>query len=412
MTRRPVSADVRRVPIAGFVTVSGLAALTPLLAIPSITHHVGAVGWGAVAIGQAVGTFTMVVVTFGWSTTGSTTAALTQPGDRPSLYRESVYSRLVIAAFALPLSCVICVLIAPADHRAVVLLTCLGFGIWGLSPTWYYTGTGQASRVAAYETLPKLAAALGCVLSLQFVHSALVYGACFLGAGCISSVVSAFRIVGRLPWSPPSELRAHLQGNATLTVGRVVAGGFSTLAVPLVAGVSPSAVPLFAAAERFRSFAWMGINSVSMAFQGWIGGNGPGEPMRKRQRRALLATTGTGVIAGLGLAIGLPAVDQWIFSGEVEVPALLATVAGGTTAVVAVSISLTFHYLGPAKDGRTVLLGALAGSVIGVPAIALLAARAGARGASIGVLIAEVAVLSVLVIGARRAAGVEAERSK
>ena len=394
----------RRVPIrrlASFAALPAVAALTPLLAIPAITSSLGSAGWAAIAVGQAVGTLAMMIISYGWGTTGPSEIPKRSPAERADLYRTSFASRLLVAIPAVPLAACAAAWLATAEFRAASVITSVGFAIWGLSPTWYFVGAGRPIMIAAYETLPKLAAATISAVWLLLTPSSTAYGACFLVAGLASAVTAAARIGGVARWRVRG-IREHLITNASITGARILGASFTTLSVPMVSIVQPGAVPVFAAVERFRNFAWMAVNAVAMALQGWAAEEPDAETSRGRRRTALAVTLSAGCLAGVSVAIGLPVLDSWVFSGQVVIPWDVAATTGATIAIVSASLSLTFHFLGPMGAGRPILLANVAGAIVGTPALLVFSTYGGALGAACAVLLAEAVVMAFLAWGKRR----------
>lgn len=387
--------------IASFATLPAIAALTPMLVIPSLTASLGASGWAAIAVGQAVGTFAMTVTVFGWATTGPSELPRLSEQQRVVRYRTSLVSRILVAALVVPAAGLATGFLVSPEFRGPAALTTVAFGCWGLGPTWYFIGTNRPGRIAAFEMLPKLTAAIVTVIWLAMDDSAYAYPLTYLVAALGSSALAAFRICGLSAWRHVPGVRDHLRENFSITGARVVGSTFTTLSIPLVSAVNPAAVPAFAAVERARSFMWMAVNAVSAALQGWTAEDLSTTGSARRRRIAFGVTVSVGLGAGVLLALGLPIVDRWLFSDKIPISSVLALTSGATMVAVAASISLTYHFLGPSGRGRVIFMASVLGASVGVPAILISSYFWGSLGAATGVLLSELVVVAALACGAR-----------
>lgn len=386
--------------IGAFAALPALGAVTPLVALPALTAALGASGWASIAIGQAVGTFAMLIVGWGWAATGPPQVPSLSRRERAQLYTASVVSRVAAVVVAAPIAGAVSMAMADSI-RLSSAITAVGFTLWGLVPSWFFVGTGEPVRIAVYETVPKLLSAVATIAWLKVDRNPNAYGLCAIFFAVLSCSIAAIRIGERPTRATVRAAKRHLYENLRIVGARTIGSSFTTLSIPLAALTAPEVVAQFAGAERFRSFMWMATNSVSTALVGWAFEPGQADGGRHRRLIALRLTAVAGACAGAGLALFLPICDTWLFSGSVTISPGLALVTGTTTAVVAVSISLTYHFLAPTGDGKTIIRGATTGAAVGVPMILLLS-RLGPTGSAVGVLAAETASMLVLAIRVRR----------
>lgn len=399
--------DLTQIPlrrVSAFAALPILASITPFIVIPSITHRLGSAGWAALAIGQSVGAFATMIVRFGWAVTGPSEIAPLDRTERVSRYRTSVVCQALAALPTLPLAALFAYLVAPRAFAGASAMTAIAFGLWGFSPTWFFVGIGRPSLIAVFETIPRLAAASSCVVWLERAPSDLAYPICFGVAAIIAFGSAAVLVGGRPPWKGIAGVTEHFRLNALIMGSQIVASSFNTLSVPLLAIVGPAAVPAFAGVERFRALLWSASNSVASAVQGWIFEIHDSALRLHRKRIALMLTSLAGCIAGFALTVALPYADRWIFSNAVRIPVGLAVTTGLSVAVVAVAMSLIFHYLAPDGRGRSVLFSACLGAVAGLPLILILGHLWGAQGGATGVLVSEAASALWLVYRVQRPA--------
>jgi hypothetical protein len=113
-----------------------------------------------------------------------------------------------------------------------------------------------------------------------------------------------------------------------------------------------------------------------------------------------------GVASGVAFALLVPWVSGLLFAGTVRVEPPLGALAGGVIALVCVSRATGPLALVRYERVHAITVSALAAALVGVPAICLLAATAGAPGALVGEMAAEITAISiqvgVLVVAMRR----------
>jgi hypothetical protein len=383
---RPLRA-LRRVFL--FAGIPALGAISPLIVLPALTHALGAPGWASLAVGQSVGAFGALLVNWGWNVEGPSLAAGAAPDDRASLYSASLRSRVLSSVFALPIAMVIAFLVAPSfkDSAAVMAaVVCLS----GASPSWFYIGIGSPIRLACFDALPRIGAALVAAPLLLVFPSEWVYPLLLLTVTVTSLAVSTRLLSGRLLHLPGGPDVATARRRLMLVMSGLVSSGYTSLAIPLVAIVSPGAVSTFAAASRFQGFGTLGLGAVTNAAQSWVSAHGATEAHLARRRVTALAANGfAGLVAGIALALGLPVASRLLFSGTVEMSAESAVLVGAIVFMIAVSMSTTYHLLVPTGRMHTVAVSGFATSAVGVPLLLVLAAVWGSNGALIAILVAE-----------------------
>jgi len=176
------------------------------------------------------------------------------------------------------------------------------------------------------------------------------------------------------------------------------------LPVILVAGVaSVSQVALFAGGDRLARMALSGAAPIPNMFQRWVGAAPRRADRLKRAFRAVGVNLGLGIALGLAFLWGAPLAAQFVFSGTVSIALLDAAILAGMIAVVVVSRSVGGIALVAAGGQMGLLTSAIAGAVVGLPLISTLALAGGATGAFLGVLLSELAVLTVQTFAVARA---------
>lgn len=384
---------VRR--ILAFISLSGVAALTPLIVIPALTSEFGARGFASLALGQALGTFAATFAMFGWGVAGPSRVAAAEPCDHDRIYTLSLQTRALVFVVVAPLACVVSAWLSSPGFRWSASLACLGFAVWAFAPTWFLVGRGLPGAVGRYETFPRFIAAVAAMVLVLWTGSAWAFGAAFLAAGCLVGAVATRQFAMWSKRSKWSESRVYLRENLPLAASSLVSSSYTSLALPLVSIADRPAAATYAGIDRFRSLCWMGTFAVANAFRAWAISADPAVS-RRRARVALLTTTLAGSALAAVVAILVATADGLIFSGEIEVGVAAAVLLFLTMAIVSLEISLTFHYLAPRRLNSQIFSATILGACVGLPSIFILASSFGADGALAGALAAELIACGLL----------------
>lgn len=392
--------------LAGFVMLPALNALAPLLVLPIITGHLGVDAWVGVAIAQSVGAGGAVLVELGWGLTGTQRVARQQRDNRLHLIALSTITKIIVFVPAALGSAVVVTALAPQDTAACVVIAIAGC-ITSFCPTWVYIGLGRASLILLFDTVPRtlgLLVAAGAVIATGSLWG-------FALPVLISSIVSAS--AGHIALGIRSRhFRAHprrrilvaMRAQGSALTGRALSALYIALPVTLVGAVATvSEVAVFSAVERLQRMLLTGLQALPNAIQGWVGSAGDPQERRKRALTAVWANGGTGIVAGAVAALILPPASRILFSGVADIPAELAALSGLLIAIV--SFSRATGGIALVTVGRidAIAWSALAGAVVGIPAILLLAGAFGAAGGLLGEISAELVVLSVQSVALARA---------
>lgn len=362
----------------GFVGLPLLGAVVPIVVIPAVTSVLGVRGWAALATGQAIGTFGAAVIYWGWTIAGPQALARSDVARRGAIYAASIISRVIVAALVVPASGLVAYWIC-RDHQGPAAVTAIGTSIWGLSTSWYFVGIGSPGRIAMADALPRNLAFLAGAVTLLFVPSGMAFALPFVAVGAVSLAITNVAVSGRWSREAFREGVAHLRGNVSITGYGVAAIGYMALAIPLSSVAGPAVTAAFAAGDRIRGAATVGLNSICSAFQGWIFERGE-QVVARRQRIALLVTAAAGVGAGVVIAVALPWLDSFLLSGTAQIEVAAAVAFGVIAALMAVNFSLVSHFVVPSGRRRPVVEAALLASVLAVAGVPPMAHAAGASG--------------------------------
>lgn len=316
--------------LALFVSIPLLNGLSTLLAIPAVTQSFGAQGWEAIAIGFAIGAAAAIVIELGWGVVGPLRVARARTAAHGTAYLWSLKARIIVLVPAASLAAVVTALLVP-HYRLEASAMSVAAALVGLSPTWFFTGTGQPARILLADSLPRIAAVATSVLALHLGLPLLVYPSLLVVAGAISPAV------GWLFVRRASERGPRLSLRRTLVLIRLqlgVLGGRAALAlytstpISLVALAAPGSLAVYSAADRLMRSGLQFLNSVNLQLTGWVGRKSSRAERDARARSAITISVVVAACAGIICTLATPGVSRWLFSGVADVTLIESTLLG------------------------------------------------------------------------------------
>ncbi|WP_396641260.1 hypothetical protein [Microbacterium sp.] len=402
--------------LLAFLVIPGLSAATPLIAIPAITATAGAPGWEAYALGLSIGSAGGVIVELGWSLMGPQRVAAEAPGRRWVTLVSSVRTRLIALVVVAPVATVVAMLLAGnarSEHVATAGLMALACVAVGLSGSWYFVGTGHPLRILASEALPRTL--LIIVASVAVVAGAplVVIPASYLLAAIFSPAASLLLARRDREFAARFTLRQDfgvIREQFAAVGVRSIAALYMALPIALVGAFAPAALAMFAAAERLMRMGLTLLQAVPNVLQNWLGSARSRDERRERATRSILLCGGLGIVAGAVFTVATPVVTPLLFTGTVSVPWHVAALGGVVVFLVCVSRATGGLALVAYRRVPWLTLSTAVAAVVGLPAICLLAVVAGAPGAFLGEILAELTAITVQLWGLRSA--IRAERTE
>jgi O-antigen/teichoic acid export membrane protein len=387
-----------------FALLPGFSIITPLLVYPAVSSSFGPSGFGAIAVGQSVGTAVAVVVELAWGLTGPAAVARADSATRSQLVFLSLGARSLIFVVLGTGGAAVAAIVTPSLSLAAAL-SAAAFAMAGLSFNWFFIGIGNPIPIFCSDVLPKLAAAAGASVALLNGLPLWLYPA-------LQMLANSFGLVVALRLSKP-ELRhwrtvsigqhvSVLREQSSYMLGRSISAIYVSLPVVIVTAVAPSLGPLYAAVDRVLRMFLAILQAVPNMLHSWIGRGHIAGDFHKRVRRAILGNVVLGVIACATFSVLCIPTTRLVFAGVLEPD--LATVAFAAIVVLVVCVSRSTGSLALVHSGRTswVSWSALAGAIVGLPAVAAGAFVWDTAGAFSGLLAAEVAVLVVQIVALAR----------
>ncbi|MGK9147410.1 hypothetical protein KXS11_07280 [Plantibacter flavus] len=389
----------------GFLILPMLGAISPLIALPAITSNFGARAWAAIAIAQSVGAACGVIVELGWGLNGPQRVARAQRRNQRQIMATSIATKASAFVVMGPLAVVLSAALAPGYVLAVALVALGATGV-GLTASWFFVGTGSPAKIMVTDSLPRIAAVIIATLLISVGAPLYVYGLAILIPSLISPLLAIV-----LTGVSPVDFRAVRGVRLLIAIrlqlvalsGRAVSALYIALPITLVSLVSPQSVAVFASIERLQRMTLTVLQSVPNFMQGWVGRTADREMRLKRATHSILLNAVMGAAAGGVFTALAPWVSSVLFSGVVTISFTLSALGGCMIFIVCVSRATGNIALVALRNIRAISLSALAGALIGVPAILVLAFALGPAGGLLGEIIAEAVVLSIQLTAVRRA---------
>lgn len=352
----------------GFALIPAFSFMIALLILPLISAKYGANGWTAVALGQSSGAIASVAVGLTWPIIGGNLIARAAFEDKIEIYVRSVFSRLLVFAFAATVGAIVGALLAP-QYRVEAALFAVAVSMNGLSAAWYYSGTGRPLPLLLNEGV------------VRFAGYALAFVGMLLGAGilwyAISNVLAAIAmfllnwrtIVRKLRpasfWERLKDAKRTLVSQLFGTTAAVVQALYYFGGPSLFAILAPTHLAAFSGADQLQKSVGNGLGALPTAFVSWVGSASAGNRFRR-----ILTATAFMLITAFGVFVAIAVAGQqvldFIFSGHLVLHStdllILAGALSGTFLVKAVELLV----LVPLGRHQIVYEGTLGTSLLGL----------------------------------------------
>ncbi|MET1088092.1 MAG: hypothetical protein ABWY04_13380 [Arthrobacter sp.] len=383
--------------IAAFAGLPLLASLASFILLPIIARVGGAPSWNALAIGQAVGAIAAIVAGLGWPLTGpAAVASSSQEAVRRRHYAVSFVTRSFVFACTLPLMGLALWFTGNLGQFWVAYLMACAQAASGLTPAWYCIATGHAGRIAKYDVVPRMLATLGIIPVLFATGEIYLYPLALL----------VFGIAGTLWFTKDHSRRDDYRGLTFTAIIKeiwalragagvtVAAGAYASTPVIVVQfAASAAGLAAFVSAEKLYRIGQLATAALGNSLQGWVSEFGADHAHRRKF--SLLALTGLGLVGWLMMALLGPWATTLLFGTALAADFWTCFWFGLSFLLVCVTTSTGAHWLVPAKRMKTVLSSTIAGAVVGLPAMIILAGIMGGEGGALGLVIGEVAVTGI-----------------
>ncbi|RPE78205.1 O-antigen/teichoic acid export membrane protein [Frondihabitans sp. PhB161] len=377
-----------------------LGAAAPLAITIAVTRGLGATGWASLALALAIGNASTTVAELGWGVVGPQQVAR-HPDSRHDLYRSALASKLVALIVIAPLAAVLAFLLAPVDPVGAAVVGA-GGAMASLSPAWFFVGAGRPGLTLVCDTLPRLVLSLGAAWLIAGGASLAFYGTALVTSSVVAWILAS--VIAGLPLVPRARdfTRAPetLRRQAVVVSGRAVSIVYTALPSVALGALAPGAVALYAAVDRPLRMGVVVLGAIPARLQAYLGVVDR-RLAQHRARNALLINAGMGVAAALVFGAGMPAVWGVLFADSVPMDAALIALGSLLVAVMCASrgFGIVLVAFDASNDITRAILAAAAVALALVPALSL---AAGATGAVVAVIVAEVTALAVQGLCVRR----------
>jgi O-antigen/teichoic acid export membrane protein len=350
----------------------------------------GKAAWGAIALGQAIGTSGAVIAAYGWGLFGPAEVAGASATERRLGYLESILARIALLFPVTLIAATLAVVLAPS-WQIFAAIGALSATSTGLSANWYFVGLARPYAMLLLETIPRTGGLVAGIALIELGHSAITLPACAgLGmvAGFAISTVWVLRSTARegAERLRPRTLREVLASHRHGVTTDFAMTTFAAAPLMIVSAIAPAVQPTFALADRFGRQADVALAPARTVLQGWVP-RATGSARARRARTALLVSAGFAVAVGGGLAALAPPLMRWLGNEEISVSRGVALLVAACVAVNFFVRAFELVALAPFERLDVAARAIIASFIVGLPTVALGALHLGAIGALSGVLL-------------------------
>ena len=178
-----------------------------------VSRTAGSEGIVAIAVGQSVGAVAGIAVALGWPLIGPALVARSNQADRRNAYRQSLVSRLVVLALLAPPAFVLSFVLV-SSYRLAAGLAGLAFAGYGLTATWFYTGSGDSKGLVLFETIPRVIATAIAGAAIAFGAPLTVYPVLLTAAVIATFYLNSIRMLGTVRLQNSTKFATDPRGTA------------------------------------------------------------------------------------------------------------------------------------------------------------------------------------------------------
>src|SRR5690349_13900660 len=139
----------------------------------------GKAAWGAIALGQAIGTSGGVIAAYGWGLFGPAQVAGATATERRAGYLESILTRMVLM-FPVALAAASLAFVLAPGRPIFAAVGALSATSTGLSANWYFVGLARPYAMLMLETAPRVSGLAAGIALMKLGYSAVALPACAL----------------------------------------------------------------------------------------------------------------------------------------------------------------------------------------------------------------------------------------
>ena len=393
--------------VVGFGLSVFVSTAVSLASIPAMIAASGEAAWGAIALGQSIGTIGGVAVGYGWGWFGPSRIAKYAAGERRTEYLESLIARGILFLPVAAVAACVTYALAPTTPLLGVAGAVSTTSV-GLSAAWYFVGLAKPFAMLALETLPRsVPSALGIFL-MYAGHSA-VMGPLVVLCGTVAALIfSSVWIVRkstsadkhdhplRSPWTLLAINRHGLASAFAATI-------YTSAPLAIVSIAAPHIQATFALVDRVRVLVTVAAAPTVTVLQGWV----PHATHSGRVNRANAALLSASVLAtALGLVTGVmgQSAINWFGNRQISVSGPVVTLLAACVAISYFQSVLEKAVLATLEFLQRVTRALTVGFIVTAPLIYYGAHELGVPGALGGFLLGLLVVVGIELFAYARAA--------
>jgi polysaccharide transporter, PST family len=380
--------------------------LIPLLTIPYLTRILGVYGYGVIGIGAATSSYALLLTNWGFEY--SATQAVAQERENPDAVSRILWATVSAKVLLGLLSSGAIIFgalffVPDPSLKAVLLVSTLNVVGSAFDLEWVLRGMERLSKFAAASIIGRIAAVPLVFLLVR--RSDQTAEAVFAGAagGLITAAVTweMVRRIGilRKPRISARSIFMQLKGGAHLFLSTIAISLYTaSIVVVLGATTGTQQVGLFVGADKIKTAVIGLFYPICMVFYPRMSFLASTDSKKARATSLVLlrTTAGLSLLVSVGLYLTAPIAVRLLlgngFGAAVPVLQILSWVIflGTTNHVLASMIMLPFGLK------REFSICSLWGTLVGLGSVFPLSFYAGAVGAAIAAVLAEIAVMSAL----------------
>lgn len=371
--------------ILAFAGVPLLSLLAPFLFLPVLARLAGTEAWVAIALGQSVGGFAALVAGLGYTTLAPPRVALADAAARRRIIATSVHARLPAWVLAATIGVIVTVLLAPPSHRLEAAGMTAAMSLAALAPTWYWIGVGRAAPILWTEVVPRTVATL-LATGVLLAGGGVIWYPVLLFVAMVAGPLGVYlRVGGReLARISRPEVVEVLRTHPPAVVAETAAGAYNSLAVVLVTAAAPLAqAARYVSGDKTYRIGQYAVSAFGNALQGWVAEGLPHRPLLARRLRiTVMLHAALGLCGLLAFAVLGSWLTALLFGQKVAIDELTALGFGVATLGIALGTACGRIGLVTLGARHAFMVCVLAASAVGVVALLVGAAVAGAPGAA------------------------------
>ncbi len=331
---------------------------------------------------------------FGYWQSGPTHVARRKSG-RGFFYLESLRVRLIFLVPASVLVIAVSFLLGTASVTATCLMAC-SYLVINVGAGWFYVGESNPLGLFLFDTLPRVGSIIAATFAISIGLSIVYYTALVLGGSLIAVAVSSvdiFRRYGRrrVDPGPPRRILDILKDQRHGVGTAVLSTAYLQAPMLVLQHMVPSAIPVYALADKVKQQALSAYRPISQVIQGWTPAGGD-TSLVPRIRRATWAVLATSLLGSLGFGIALPILSSVLGGNSLSVGVMYIIPFSLAFGMNIISLTVGVACLVPLGLERYVTASAALGTVTILVTIVPFILIGGGVGAAYAVLMSQIAV--------------------